>query len=319
MLFIHERLGNDRRETACSLAEQLETSERTIKRDLEFMRDQLGAPIEWDAGQHSYVYTRACDLLPLLRIEADEALALALAGKTFAAWHGTALGRALTAALGKIGGVIGGAISVPVTEISQLVFHPETTGPGDREHRHFAMILESIRRRRVLRLVYQKPRPGSAPEKRLVHPLHLACLDHRWVLVAHDPARGSPRNFLLGRIRQAEATREIFAPPANFDLSAYLRGSVGRFTGDADIAVRLRFDATVAPYVRESPWHASQTLVERADGSVEIALRLNNLTDISRRILACGRHVEVLAPEELRAAIHDEALAMVARHPQPNP
>lgn len=314
MLFIHERLGNDQRETARSLAEQLETSERTIKRDLEFMRDQLGAPIEWDASQHSYAYSRPCDLLPLLRLDASEALALALAGNTFAAWHGTALGRALTAALGKIGGVIGGAVSVPVSEISQLVFHPETNGAGDEEHRHFAALLEAIRRRRVLRLVYQKPRNGSAPETRVVHPLHLACLDHRWVLVAHDPARGSPRNFLLGRIQRAETTRESFAPPADFDLSAYLRGSLGRFTGNEEIDVRLVFDATVAPYVRESPWHASQTLLEKPDGAVEITLRLNNLTDISRRILACGRHVEVLAPAALREAIQAEARALLTRY-----
>jgi proteasome accessory factor B len=317
VLFIHERLGNRHRATAASLARELETSERTIKRDLEFMRDRLGAPIDWDAAGHSYVYTRECDTLPLLRLDAGEALALALAGRTFAAWHGTPLGRALTAALGKIAGVIGGAVSLPVSAIDQLV-SPSDTGPAiDAEHRHFATALEAIRRHRVLRIVYQKPRAGSPPETRLIHPLHLACLDHRWVLIAHDPARRARRNFLLGRIREACATTATFAAPEDFDLKSYLRGSLGRFTGEGETEVRLAFDAALAPYLRERPWHASQTITDRPDGSIEATLRLNNLTDVRRHILACGRHVEILAPIDLRATIHAEAAALAARHAAP--
>ena len=82
---IHERLGNEHQITAESVAREFEVSPRTIKRDIEFMRDRIGAPIAWDPATHTYTYTAHCDLLPLLRIDADEALALALAGRTFAA------------------------------------------------------------------------------------------------------------------------------------------------------------------------------------------------------------------------------------------
>jgi proteasome accessory factor B len=313
ILFIHEHLGNGHPATAVSLADALETSARTIKRDIEFMREQLGAPIAWDATAHTYAYTRPCNILPLLRIDAGEALALTLAGKTFAAWQGNALGRALSAALEKIAGVIGGAVSLPVSEISDIVFqHEDPT--REAEHRHFATALEAIRRRRVLRLVYQKPRANTPPETRLVHPLHLALLDHRWVLIAHDPARRAIRNFLLARIREASAMPATFTPPAGFDLQAYLRGSLGRFTGGEETEVRLRFDAELAPYLRERPWHASQRITDRPDGSIEVTLRLNNLTDVRRHILACGRHIEVLAPATLRETIHAEAAALAARH-----
>ncbi len=317
VLWIHERLGNQLSATAVSLAGELEASERTIKRDIEFMRDQLGAPIAWDAGTRSYVYSAPCDILPLLRLDAGEALALALAGRTFAAWHGSPLGRSLTAALGKIAGVIGGAGSLPVSEINRLVFQPDDSPGADEELRYFATALEAIRRRRVLSIRYRKPGARS-DETRSVHPLHLAHLDHRWVLVAHDPARVAPRNFLLQRIQQATATAATFEPPAGFDLQAYLRGSLGRFTGDRDIEVRLVFAAALAPYLRERPWHASQTLRDRPDGQVEVTLRLNNLIDVRRCILACGRHVEVLAPAELREIIRTEASALAERHQGPS-
>ncbi len=314
VLWIHERLGNQRPATSASLARELDASARTIKRDIEFMRDQLGAPIEWDGSAHTYAYTRPCDILPLLRIDASEALALAVAGRTFAAWHGTSLGRALTAALDKIAGVVGGAVSLPATEIIDLVSQPDDPAAAT-ELRWFTTVLETIRRRRTLQIVYQKPRAGSPPETRLVHPLHLACLDHRWVLIAHDSSRRAPRNFLLCRIRGAKATTGTFTPPAGFNLPAYLRGSLGRFTGDSEeTEVRLAFAADLAPYLRERPWHASQVIADRPDGAIEVTLRLNNLTDLRRHILACGRHIEVLAPTELREVIHAEATALATRH-----
>lgn len=67
---IHERLGNEQQITAASIAREFEMSNRTIKRDIEFMRDRLGMPIVWDAVTHSYVCTHHHDLLPLLRIDA---------------------------------------------------------------------------------------------------------------------------------------------------------------------------------------------------------------------------------------------------------
>ena len=90
------------------------------------------------------------------------------------------------------------------------------------------------------------------------------------------------------------------------EIRRHLRGSLGRFTGSEEVEVQLVFDAKAAPYVRERPWHASQTLHHRPDGSAEVTLNLNNLIDVQRRVLACGRHVEVLSPPALRAAIAAE-------------
>ncbi|HTO02754.1 MAG TPA: WYL domain-containing protein [Opitutus sp.] len=310
---IHARLGNEQLVTAVSLARECEVSDRTIKRDIECMRDRMGVPIAWDATTHSYYYTHRCDLLPLLRLDADEALALVLANRTFSAWSGSPLGRALTVALEKIAPVVGGAVSFPAEALKEFIFQPEETPEVEAEHRWFAVALEAIQRRRELQISYQKPKSGAA-ETRTIHPLHLAFLDHRWVLVAYDPNRSAPRNFLLTRIRKAESTGTRFTPPADFDLGNYLRGSLGRFTGDQDHVVRIAFDTAVAPYIREKPWHPSQTITTRSDGAIEVTLRLNNLIDVERRILACGAHAEVLAPAELRETIRLAAAAMLARH-----
>ena len=308
---IHERLRDGRHANTQSLAAELEVSPRTVKRDIELLRRDHHAPIEWEPTTQTYFYTAPFDLLSGLRLDADEALALILAGRTFAAWNNSPIGRALTAALGKIANATGSAVSFPASDLNTLLFQPEHD--TDAEHRHFSDLIEHIRHTRELSISYLKPN-ATEPEQRLIHPLHLAHLEHRWMLVAHDTQRGAWRNFLLSRIQTLAPTGESFTPPPTAKVRDYLNGSLGRFTGDADIEVRLAFDATTAPYLCERPWHASQVITDRADGSIEVTLRLNNLIDVQRRILACGQHVEVLAPAELRTALQAELTAMLARY-----
>ncbi len=313
MLKIHEHLSHHREATAASLARTLGVSDRTIKRDIERMRDFGGAVVAWEPSTHTYVYEKPCHHLPLLSLDGEEALALILASRVFAAWRGTALGQALHAALDKIAMTVGGAISLPADEVGRLIFQTDDGGVAQTELRWFASLLSAIRRRRELQLIYRKP--AMQPERRRVNPLRLAWLDHRWVLVAYDPKKAQPRKFVLGRIESATETGERFEPPAGFDVAAYLEGSFGLFTGEKIEEVRVRFDAFAAPYIRERRWHPSQSLCEVPGGEgVEVTLRLNNLIDVRRWILSWGGHAEVLAPAELREAIRDEATAILARY-----
>ncbi|MDR1282314.1 MAG: hypothetical protein LBK99_16050 [Opitutaceae bacterium] len=92
---LHDYLSAGRAFTAESFAREWEgISARTIKRDIEHLRNAHNAPVEWDPARRTYCYARpytSLQLTPLPRIDADEALALILAGRTFAAWRGSTL------------------------------------------------------------------------------------------------------------------------------------------------------------------------------------------------------------------------------------
>jgi predicted DNA-binding transcriptional regulator YafY len=312
MFAMHAQLAAGTPINAVRLAHKLEVSARTVKRDIERLRDSHAAPIAWDPSARTYRYTAPFDLLSGLRLDADETLALVLAGRTFAAWDKTPLGHTLTLALQKIARFAGHAVSLPAADMRGVLFEPEADAgeaSTDSEHRHFARLLDDILAHRELTLVYLKPN-APKPEPRIVRPLHLAYLDHRWMLVAEDIERTDWRNFLLGRIHQITPTGGVFEPPALVEIRRHLRGSLGRFTGSEEVEVRLVFNAKAAPYVRERPWHASQQLHSSPDGSAEVTLHLNNLIDVQRRVLACGSHVEVLAPPALRASIAAELKAL---------
>jgi len=268
--------------------------------------------IGWEPSTATYFYEKPCDILPLLRLTADEALALALAGQTFAAWRGSPLGRALTEALHKIAGVVGGAVSLPANEISNLIFQPEDPLEGEAESRFFAITLEAVRRHRELEIAYCKP-GSQRPTARLVHPLHLAFLDHRWVLIAQDQERDDIRTFVLARMESVRPTGRRFPPP-DFDARKYLSGSFGLFSGRQEFDVRVWFDTFAAPFIRERHWHHSQEIVAGRDGGIEVRLRLNNLIDVQRWLLAWGSHAEALAPAELREAVAHEVAALARRY-----
>ncbi len=308
LLDLHDKLAAGEPVRAAEFAEKHELDPRTIKRYIEFLRDFRAAPIVWDRRSKSYRYTAPFDLVSGLRLTAEEALSVVLAGRTLAAWGASPLGRPLTATLEKIARFAGPAISFPAAEL-HAVLHQDDAVLDSPEHRHFSGLVEDILARRELVVLYQKP-SSPRPERRTLRPLHLAYLDHRWMLVADDLGKKAWRNFVLPRICAIERTSRTFAPPSVERIKNYLAGSMGRFTGDAEIEVCLRFTATAAPYVCERPWHASQKITSRPDGGIEVTLRLNNLVDVSRRILASGRHVEVVAPPALRAVIAAEIAAL---------
>ena len=309
IFLLHQRLCRGVKVTANALAHDLGVTGRTVQRDLALMRDRLGAPVEWDAPGGTYFYARTCDLLPLVRLGPGEAFALAAAAHAFAAGDGAPLGPKLVAAMEKLTPLIGGVVSFPLAALGTVLSAPPR---APAEFRHVELLVHAALHRRALRLKYQKP--AAAAELRIVHPLHLAAPDRRWMLVAHEPATGLIKHFLLTRIREAAATGRTFARPATFDAAAYLRGSLGRFGGDADIEVRIAFSPRVAGYTRENFRPPSRKFSPLPGSRTLLTLRLNNLIDIKNTVLAYAEHAEVIAPAALRDEVRASLRASLAHY-----
>ncbi|MEN6449771.1 MAG: WYL domain-containing protein [Thermoguttaceae bacterium] len=84
------------------------------------------------------------------------------------------------------------------------------------------------------------------------------------------------------------------------------------FTATARIHVAVQFSPSVARYVQESTWHASQKLTKLNDSSLLVEFDLDGTEEIMRWILSFGRHAEVIEPEELRRAIVLEMQALAS-------
>lgn len=312
MMRIHAALKAGDFPNATRLGADLEVCTKTIRRDLDFMRDRLGMPLAFDANRNGYHYTEEVDAFPTLQISEGELFALLVAEKALQQYRGTPFEQRLVTALKKLERSLPDTVSLNLAEWDHA-FSFRTSAEPIVDVPILATLADAIQHRRRLRLAYRKPGTRVA-EERVVDPYHLANVNGDWYLFAFDHLRQAIRTFVPTRITSAELTGESFPKPARFALEKQLRDSFGVFSRDGDYRVVLRFDDPVADYIREKRWHPSQELEELSGGGIELRLRLGSLVEVQRWILGWGGHVRVLAPPELVAGVRDAARSLLERH-----
>ena len=102
MLRIHQAILSAQYPNATKLAEELEVSTKSIHRDLEFMRDRLDLPIEYNPTRYGYYYTQEVSGFPTLQITEGELFAMLVAEKALQQYRGTTFERPLISAFKKI-------------------------------------------------------------------------------------------------------------------------------------------------------------------------------------------------------------------------
>jgi predicted DNA-binding transcriptional regulator YafY len=73
MMKLHERLMENQYPNCRQLADEFEVSAKTVQRDVNFMRDRMGLPIEYDKGRFGFRYTRAVSGFPSMAVPAGRA------------------------------------------------------------------------------------------------------------------------------------------------------------------------------------------------------------------------------------------------------
>lgn len=307
MLQVHERLQKGRRANCRILAAELEVSSRTIQRDIDFMRDQLGLPIAYDDTAHGFFYTREVVQFPTVKISEGELVALSVARKALTQYQGTPYEKPLRDAFEKLTAGLRDQIQFDWNVGLEDSISFRTAGQGTGDLAVFEHVSHAVLHSHELEFAYHKI-GGIEAEVRLVEPLHLACIEHQWYLFGADLGRhGDIRTFALTRINELKSTGRTFVRPSDFSLDAHLAGSFGVFSSGTAEWVELRFDAFSARLVQERMWHASQKLEVGRDGSLVLSIHVSVSPEIERWVLGWGEHVEVLKPLALRTIIAQTA------------
>ena len=318
MLRIHEHLQNGHRTNCRTLAAALEVSPRTIQRDIDFMRDQLGLPVDYDVAAHGFYYTREVVQFPTMKISEGELVALSVARKALTQYHGTPYEKPLRDAFEKLTAGLRDQIQFAWSGDLDGSISFRAAGQGAGDLGTFEIASQAVLRSEEVEFAYHKI-GGNKAEARRAQPLHLACIDNQWYLFASDLNRGgSIRTFALTRIADLRTTGCHFERPAHFSLDEHLADSFGVFSSPAAERVRLRFDAFSARLISERDWHSSQLTETMTDGSLELSMQIGVSPEVERWVLGWGAHVEVLEPASLRAAIAVTA-ARVAKLNEPRP
>ncbi|KIF68841.1 hypothetical protein HY68_09860 [Streptomyces sp. AcH 505] len=210
------------------LAERLDVSPRTVRRDVDRLRE-LGYPIVAAKGPDGGYRLGAGTRLPPLLFDDEQAVALAVALRTAAA-TGAGIEEAAARALNTVRQVMPARLRHRIDAFQ--VTAVEQSG-GRREPQADSGVLlalsAAVRAREELRFDYA---PAGSPPRR-VQPHHLVVRGSRWYLVAWDLARDDWRVFRGDRITPRTPTGPRFTP-RELPGGSVAGFVTGRFRGAAD-------------------------------------------------------------------------------------
>jgi len=305
MLRIHQAVSSGKFPNASTLAREMEVATKTIHRDIEFMRDRLGLPVEFDSRRNGYGYTEDVSAFPTMQITEGELFALVVAEKALQQYRGTSFEKPLLSAIRKMEQSLPDTISLNLADIEQTISF-RTRAEPILDLGVFDALAKAAAQRQQLELIYRKPGQQKT-EPRVVDPYHLANINGEWFLFAYDHDRKDIRTFVPARIRSVQPTGKTFERSQKFSLEKRLRDSFGVHSGKGEYDVVIRFNARVADYIREKKWHESQQLCELKGGGVELRMKLSSLAEVERWILSWGGDAKVVRPKELTEAIRHSA------------
>ena len=305
MLRIHQSLQSGKFPNASTLAAEIEVASKTIHRDIEFMRDRMNLPIQYNTSRSGYFYDGEVSAFPTMQITEGELFALVVAEKALQQYRGTSFEKPLLSAIKKMEQSLPDTISLNLADVGQAISFRTRVEPI-LDLKIFDGLARAVAQRQQLELDYRKPGAGKA-EARTVDPYHLANINGEWFLFAFDHGRADIRKFVPARIRGMKPTGKTFERSKKFSLEKQLRDSFGVHSGEGEFDVVIRFNARAADYIREKKWHESQRLEELKNGSVELHLKLSSLVEVERWILSWGGDAKVIKPRELAEAVRNSA------------
>jgi len=293
-----------------TFAADWEVSQKTVQRDIDFMRDQLGAPIEYDRARKGYFYSDPSWFLPSLNLSEGDLLALLIGTRALEAYRGTPVADHLERVFRKLAGLLPETVSLrPELLFSRFSFTSPPSKPVDETI--WTAVVRGVVHRNTLRILY-RPLDATEAKERTIDPYHVANLAGEWYVFAQCGEAGVLQ-FAVPRILHAKVLKRTFEIPADFDARKLIASAFGRFTSDNLHRVRVLFSAEVAPWVLERQWSPTQSVRQRKNGDIELRFEAAGLFEVFRWVLAWGRHATVLAPKELKRWVADEAKVMAEK------
>jgi len=282
------------------LMEETGRSRATVYRDIAFLRDALGAPIESDGENAAFHYASGEAErfeLPGLWLSSEELQALL----------------ALNELVGRTGpGILAGALAPFRSRIDRLLSDQSdgksfpierirVIGYGTRrvDEATFRHVASAVLGRKRLKFDY-RARSTNAATQRIVSPQRLTHYRDNWYLDAWDHSRDALRSFALDRIARAELLDAAAEDRGDTELNQHLASSYGIFSGAPKAWAIVRFSPHAARWVADEHWHSQQQGAWLPDGRFELKLPYSNSRELLMDILKYGPDAEIVAPVSLR-------------------
>ncbi|MGI9657866.1 MAG: helix-turn-helix transcriptional regulator [Gaiellaceae bacterium] len=281
------------------LAERLEVSERTLRRDVDRLRT-LGYPVHADRGLDGGYQLGAGTKLPPLLLSDDEAVAIAVGLRTAGDQPIAGIGDSAMGALVKVGQLLSPTLQRQVESIAGGA--DVLPSPTARPVALGTLTALARASRDAERVRFDYRGWDSDPTERHVEPHDVVPLDRRWYLLAWDLERDDWRCFRLDRIEDPRSTNRAFARrtlPA-VDATTYIRETIAELKAVHHVTLVVE---TPIDSVRRhiGPWATAEDL---GDGATRIEMRIPDLGWAALMLAMTRAEIRSVEPPELRSFLH---------------
>jgi len=283
---------------------ELEISHATFKRDLEYMRDRLNAPIVWDrdAGGYRFDHQGVGDKfeLPGLWFNATEIHALLTMQQLLTSLGPGLLTPHVEPLLVRLRTLLDQENTpldafekrIRILRLNARTYEPE----------HFQPIATAVLQRRQINIIhYNKSRNDTVP--RDVSPQRLTYYRENWYLDAWCHLRNELRSFGLDAVRGVTILKEKAKNVPDKELHAALDAGYGIFSGKSLEWAELVFSPERARWVSQETWHPQQVGRLADDGSYHLRIPYSDPRELAMEILRHVPEVKVVSPASLRRRV----------------
>jgi predicted DNA-binding transcriptional regulator YafY len=276
------------------VVERFEISTRQARRDIDYLGERLGAPVEWVPSRRRYEYAERWSGLEF----ADEKALLFYVFARAAAGAIAYVPLAEEGALERLLALVPPALREAESEIR---YELPAYEPADIEK--LGLLLRGLADKRCLDIAYRDAKEKAS--ERRIEILRLVNYAGSWYCLAYDHSRSELRTFRLSRIVRVSLSKEKAAAAIDpAEVERFLGASYGMFKGSGDKRATIRFYGRALPIVRNELWHPEQERTEGMDRRhgpyVELSVPVSRWEEILGRVLRFGADAEAVAPPEFR-------------------
>jgi predicted DNA-binding transcriptional regulator YafY len=296
LYFIDQQIASGKYPNTGYLAKKWEgISVSTISRDIEFMKDRLNAPIEYDALHRGYYYSEPHYRIPMGFSGADELLALGMAKNILTLYKDTPIYDAAHHLLDSIIAPLASESNsdwyesrIVVPQVPSAPIPPEVWSP----------VTAALRENHVLTFEYQGAYDEDYKSRR-VRPYQLLFDTGIWYLYGFAEERKGIRIFSLRRMKNITLTDSRFSLPKDFDYRAGSGGShFGVYTGQKKHRFKITFYDYSVTWINDRQWANDQKITETEDGII-ITFTSTQFEKVLEWVLSRGCTARPLEPELL--------------------
>ncbi len=279
------------------LARLCDVSERTARRDVKELEQELHVPIWEEKGRRGISEGY---FLPPISFSLPEAMTIFLASRLLLSYS-NAYNPSISYTFNKLNSVIPEPLRGQIRKTIEWM-------QIQKKDQQFLFALEMLSRawtsRHKVRIKYWTLGEKAITE-RIVEPYFIqpAALEHANYLIAYCHKANCVRTFKIERIKGIEILAEQYEVPQNFDANEYLGTAWGISVYGKVEEVILKFSPDLARIAQETMWHPSQATQMQLDGSAIVTMKLPVTVQFETFVLGWGGKVEVLQPAKLRKRI----------------